>query len=399
MTETVVFIANGFTRENVRLQPWRYLYEIARRISQVARVVVITEGDEDSDEILWQEGLYVVRSRHLSVRCQEKLAELISLYDPKQLWWSVTPRSVAYRKVFRAIHCEKYALITCPLYSYLQLIRATLAGVPWVELRALWSQRIVPRRLFVSMLRSNTFRKLFVQSKSNADILARSGIPQDKLSILRVGLDPDDYSPVDEDVISAEKFRLDMDDRCVSLLYFGAIRKIRGFYALIDAFSLVAKDNSDAMLVVLARGADESVVSEVKKLVARKNLEGRVRVVGGWLSRQQVWAQIELTSLVVLPFVIVPSDIPIAILESLARGKPVVGSPIDGIPELISGHGVIVDPLDTRSFAGELLSLLENKDEIARLGNCARDFMSDYPDWELVGKQAMQEAGLVEMAQ
>lgn len=394
MSDCIVFVAHGFTRENVPLQPWRYLFEIARRIAETRNVVVITEGAGDSEEEAWDEGIFVVKSRHLSVRRQKSLVQLISLYRPQQLWWSVTPRSIAYWRLLRAIHCDKYALITCPLYSYTELARASLAGVPFDELRALWQQRLVPRRLFTMMLRSRAFKKLFIQSEANANILVKSGVQKEKLFVLRVGIDAADRGPVNTQVLEKEKARLGLDEHNASLLYFGAIRKIRGFDALIDAFSLVAQEEKNVSLVVLARGADIKVISAVREQIARANLTGRVRVIGGWLTREQVWAHIESSDLVVLPFVIVPSDVPIAILEAMARGRPVIGSSIDGIPELISERGVVVDPLNSRLFANAMLSLIVDKGERDRLGENARNFMKDYPEWGVIGNQVIKEAEL-----
>lgn len=393
MDSCIVIVANGFTSDNVRLQPWRYLYEIAVRLASRKPVVVITEGGGDADEEAWPAGLRVVRSRYVSVRRQQGLARLIRHYDPEQVWWSVTPRTIAYWSLLEAINCEKYALITCPLYTWRQLARASLAGVPFHELKALWQQRLVPRGLFARMLRGNVFRKVFIQSQANAAILAGAGVQPGKLSVLPVGVDDADREPVSIKALADEKSRLGFEEGTVTLLYFGAIRKIRGFHALLGAFSRVVRETSQVRLVVLARGADELLLAAVNRELARYGLLGKVSVIGGWLSREQVWAHIELCDLVVLPFVIVPSDVPIAVLESMARGKPVIGSPVDGIPELISGRGVVVDPLDTRAFAASIATLVADSGERTRLGENALNFMQNYPGWDEVGARLFEEAG------
>ena len=89
-----------------------------------------------------------------------------------------------------------------------------------------------------------------------------------------------------------------------------------------------------------------------------------------------------------------PSDVPIAILEAMARGKPVIGSPIDGIPELIEGRGLVADPLDPARLASAMLSLAENGGQRERLGSNALAFMQSYPDWGEIGDQLLSEAGL-----
>ena len=80
-----------------------------------------------------------------------------------------------------------------------------------------------------------------------------------------------------------------------------------------------------------------------------------------------------------------PSDIPIAVLEALARGKPVVVSPVDGLPELAIDRGVIVDPLNTQKFSEELSSLSNDAERIEKYRNEAKKFIDEYPRWNDIG--------------
>lgn len=395
MIGNVVIVANGFTRENIRLQPWRYLYEIARHLQQKVNVIVITEGEDYFQEDIWPEGIKVVRSSCLSARRQTNLAQLIKKYKPKQLWWSVTPRSVVYWKMLKAIDCDKFALVTCPLYGYAQLIKASLAGIPFVELKALWQQRLIPRNIFTRFLMGGCFRKVFTQSQANADVLVSSGVPQNKVIVIRVGIDNLDRQSIDPLLLEQEKNRRGFEENTMTLLYFGATRKIRGFDALLKAFSRVSAVAGNARLVVLARGADEKQIAHINDQLFRLNLSGKVQLIGGWLTREQVWAHIEASNVVVLPFIIVPSDVPIAILESMARGRPVIGSSVDGIPELITGRGLVVDPLNVETFSNAILSLVNDQEKCKRLGENALEFMRSYPDWNDIGNQALAEACLV----
>lgn len=395
MESRIVIVANGFSRQNVRLQPWRYLYEIARRLATRATLTVLTEGPAEAEEKRWPEGFTVVSTNCLSVRRQELLGRLISGYEATQIWWSVTPRSIAYRGLLRSLAGDKYALITCPLYSYRQLFRASRAGVPFDELRALWQQRLIPRRAFSRFLGSGIFRKVFVQSEANREVLLNAAVPESRLALLRVGIDAEDRGrsvPVNDESERVEG--ASGSDGKLTVLYFGAVRRIRGYHALVNAFGIVAGATDNARLRILARGATNDELTRLRAGIESRGLAGKVDLVGGWLTREQVWDEIERSDIVALPFVIVPSDIPIAILEAMARGKPVVGSPVDGIPELIEGRGVVADPLDEKALAGAILSLLRDRKRRVRLGNNARAFMEAYPDWDAVGRHALAEAGL-----
>jgi hypothetical protein len=58
-------------------------------------------------------------------------------------------------------------------------------------------------------------------------------------------------------------------------------------------------------------------------------------------------------------------------------------------------RGVVVDPLDTEMFSSVMVKLAEDGGLREELGRNALVFMRNYPDWEMVGKQAVLEARLV----
>jgi glycosyltransferase involved in cell wall biosynthesis len=154
---------------------------------------------------------------------------------------------------------------------------------------------------------------------------------------------------------------------------------------LLDIFPKVVRQNRNARLVVLARGASQQQCDDILNELRSTESDTNISIVGGWLTKEQVLSYIELSDVVTLPFVLVPSDIPVAVLEALARGKPVVASPVDGLPELVNGRGVIIDPLDSHQFATELCNLSEDKQRISHYANSARVFIKNYPKWHDVG--------------
>ncbi|HET8946030.1 MAG TPA: glycosyltransferase family 4 protein [Candidatus Polarisedimenticolia bacterium] len=65
---------------------------------------------------------------------------------------------------------------------------------------------------------------------------------------------------------------------------------------------------------------------------------------------------------------------PIAIHESMARGRPAVVTSVGGIPELVSDgvSGLLVPPDDAAALARGLIALLDDPDRARRLGSAAR---------------------------
>lgn len=384
MSETILFVAHGFRRENILLQPWRYIYEIAVRMVAGRRVIVITDSPEGTKEETWPERIQVVSTDLLSFKKRNSLVALINSYEATQVWWSTTPRTIAYSRAWKRITCPLTAMITCPLYPWKVLLRAWAHGVPLEELKALLLQRMVPRGLFVRLLSQSKVKNVIVQSRANREVLVAAGVPAEKVRVVPVGLDHRDRAVVPAEKINAIRKMLDFPENATVLLYLGAVRPIRGIDALLEAFPLVIRESTHTYLGVLARGASEEQCDKLRARCRKLGIEDKVSIVGGWLSREQVWASIEACDLVVLPFVVVPSDVPIAVLEALARGKPVISSTVDGLPELVQGRGAVVDPLNRQQMAAAMLELAGSESTRRQMAQAAREFMETYPDWDKV---------------
>ena len=202
MVKSIVFVANGFTKENVRLQPWRYVYELACSRAKDANVVVITEGDTEKKEERWNENLTVVETKYHSVKQQKELKELIVSMDPCELWWSTTPRTLAFYPMLSSMQCRVITFITCPLYTWMELVNSLFANVPFHQTKALWQQRVVPRILFRWMLNKTFIDKVFVQSQKNRDAVTSIGVHSNKVKLIPVGIDKEDIAPPDPDLIT-----------------------------------------------------------------------------------------------------------------------------------------------------------------------------------------------------
>lgn len=379
-----MFVAHGLRRENKRLQPWRYIYELALRFAARQHVVIITNCDGDESDEEWVPNLKVVHSQLLSPKQRYALINLINGYQPERIWWSTTPRSLVYLAVWKRLHCPIIALVTCPLYPWGTLLRAWLHGVPWEELEALVMQRLMPRWLFARMLSSSVVVAVITQSEKNRKVLVGAGVPERKIMRVPVGLDPDERRHVSKQQLDEARVILGFPDDAKVFLYLGAVRRIRGTYALFDAFAIAAQRQRNIYLGVLARGADHNLLVEVHAYCHRLGIGDRVKVVGGWLDREQVWACIEACDVVTLPFVVVPSDVPLAILEALARGKPVIASAIDGIPELLEERGILIDPLNGQEFAEAIIKLATSESSRRQMSHASRKFMDSYPTWDEV---------------
>jgi colanic acid/amylovoran biosynthesis glycosyltransferase len=77
---------------------------------------------------------------------------------------------------------------------------------------------------------------------------------------------------------------------------------------------------------------DGELRAELEALIARYGLEAQVRITG-WISSQQVRAEILAARALVLPSFM--EGLPVVIMEAMALRRPVLATYVGGIPELV----------------------------------------------------------------
>lgn len=157
------------------------------------------------------------------------------------------------------------------------------------------------------------------------------------------------------------------------ILYFGRIAPEKGIDTLLRAMALLDRD-----VRLLIAGADvdgtEEQLRELSRQLGLRNVE-----FVGFQQREQLDALIEGCL-----FTVVPSrwydNCPMAVLESFAHAKPVVGADIGGIPEQITGGcGLLFVPDDHEALAANMRRLLDDSEERRRMGLAALERLrTDY---------------------
>jgi glycosyltransferase involved in cell wall biosynthesis len=84
--------------------------------------------------------------------------------------------------------------------------------------------------------------------------------------------------------------------------------------------------------------------------------------------------------------------LPVVCIEAMAHGRPVVGSDVAGIAELIvdGETGYLVPPRDPTKLRDALLRLLEDKDLRRRMGMAGRERIRDLCSWEKVAPATIE---------
>jgi glycosyltransferase involved in cell wall biosynthesis len=115
----------------------------------------------------------------------------------------------------------------------------------------------------------------------------------------------------------------------------------------------------------------ENLKVELQNKIDVLKLEDKVKITG---FQDEIVAWIDGSDLVVVPSRH-PEGFGIVILEAFARGKPVIGSNIGGIPEIIKDgeNGLLVPPGDVDALANAIASLYREPDLRQRLALAGRN--------------------------
>lgn len=148
-----------------------------------------------------------------------------------------------------------------------------------------------------------------------------------------------------------------------SVVYFGRISSEKGLRTLIRAVkSLPIK------LQILGSGLIMKDLINVTEKEKISNVEFL-----GYLKRENLWEKIGNSMFTICPSEWYENN-PISVLESFACGKPVIGSRIGGIPELVKENetGFLFNPGDMNELREKIECLLKTPENIIRMGMNAR---------------------------
>lgn len=383
LQKKIAIVSYQFQLSNIRLQPWRYVYEIAKRLPNYGwDSVILTDSCADGNNKFAE--VSVRDSLHLSPFKINKLINTIDDISPDVILWPLGPKSFAYFPLFRKLKQRLIGYIPGPILNladlqaayHSRLLNESLLAVLWMLSRVFrWGGQM-----------SSCFERVIVLSESNRNAMVKMGVDTNRIDVITAGRDKklQAYTTFQEKT-GREKGK----SRKKTALYMGWPKKVRGIDLLLDAFSIASKKNKNLHLKILARGDGTKDHEKLHHCVKMNPARECITVVDGFLSKEEVLKHIQECDFGVLPFIQVPADRPLSFLEFLEAGKPVVSTDATGIPELIGNRrGIIANRVDSNSLADALLKMANMEDDEYRQyqGDCL-SFADEYPSWDEVAGQ------------
>ena len=234
-------------------------------------------------------------------------------------------------------------------------------------------------------------KQAVTMSQLHKSMLCRAGWSADRVTYIPPGKDgEEDNAGVPAPGLPAEFIEW-LGERNY-ILFMGPPAAIRGVFELLEAFELAAARQENLVLVCLLRDDAELDAEKIKSTLATMRYRERVYVVWQSVERAVLHAYLKGCRSVFLPFILVPSEIPLAIIETMACGKPVVTTGPSGTGEFVRQCGAVTELGDGGALADEMIRLVTDESYYQALCDASSAAYREHPTWGEVAERWLQVA-------
>ncbi len=393
----ITVIAPAYFKENIRLQPWRYLYEITKHLAtSKCEVTVITDGYPKlrRDTVIGNVSVKRLRHvKHFPPINSNNIIKATGETSPDVILWLTGLTSFFQKRLCKSFQYDVVALVSSPLYS----LQEFLTNLGLIEaarhskiLMTNFAENLIPRCLIRDTFNLDAIRYAVTMSERNRQKLKHIGVQANKLVSIPPGTDSFFLRPPSfEEIEKARKEICGDLANCFLITYFGPPLTIRGIDTILLAAKLALRRLPVSVhLRILLISREQNREFEVRlerllKLIDKLSLNDITKIKRGFLSKNEMKIYISASDLVALPFKYVVSDAPISIMEGMCLGKAVLSTDLDGIPELLEdSRGIIMRPGNYRQMADIIAHYATRKEKLTEYGERAKKYMIHHFTWK-----------------
>ena len=261
-------------------------------------------------------------------------------------------------------HQFRASLVASPL--------AKLCGVPVTietpHVRELWRRGWLKSHFLVDRVGGRFVDYYIAVSESNARYLTEvKGLPERKVRVIHNGTDLSRFNPWNV-APEAMKQKMGFEPDDPVMLLVGRLEPQKGHAILLDALCQVRKEFPRVRLIC---AGDGSLRGELERRAEMLQIRDAVRFVG---YQPNVTDWLALADFSVLPSFY--EGLPLVAIESLAAGRTMVATAVDGTPEVVvdGWTGLTVPPGNPEALAKALLQLLREPALRRRLAQAGREW-------------------------
>ena len=199
------------------------------------------------------------------------------------------------------------------------------------------------------------------------------------------------HSGVEQSLLLQPAPLIEAQAQTIRLIAVGRLSPEKGHRYLVEAIGLLRERGLRPSCTIVGAGPERL---HLQQLIAALGLGERVRLMGA-LKQEQIGELCSESDVFVQPSL--REGLPVAVIEAMARGLPVIASNIAGVPELVSDSdtGLLVPPGDARALADAIARLIASPGLRAELSARARSTVAER---FLISANVLQLSALFEEA-
>jgi glycosyltransferase involved in cell wall biosynthesis len=317
--------------------------------------------------------------------CMPELAEKLKPDLPSDVEiFSVCLRRVgqirAMMRLARVLKDRQVTILHSHLF-YASLFASPIGwacGVPVIvetpHVREHWRSGWLKSRYAVDRFLGRFVTNYIAVSEANKRYLVeQKHLPQEKITVIRNGSDLRRFRP-EKPITSKLSHSLGFGSDDPVLMVIGRLEPQKGHRILLGALPAIRREFPSVRLVCLGEG---SLRDELLNQIRELGIEDAVRFIG-FQSNVAEW--LSLADLTVLPSFY--EGLPLAAIESLAAGRPVVATAVDGSAEVVLNGktGFTVAPGDSAALCAAICLLLRDAKLRERMGREGREWVCTHFD-------------------
>ena len=236
--------------------------------------------------------------------------------------------------------------------------------------------------LFEKLASRITSKIVALTPREKSDYLSFKVTSEEKLAVIPSGIELHKYQHAPREERSKLRKELGIAEHSAVVGTAGRLVPVKGPQFLLQAFKQVISEHPETYLVFAGDGPlRKSLEKNAVDMDLAKNI-----IFAGW--RDDMARVLSIFDIFCLPSL--NEGMGRVLVEAMALGKPVVASDVGGIPDLIipGKNGFLVPPRNPGELARQILFLIKNREEAAKMGRAGKEMVSAFSDEIMVKKIA-----------
>lgn len=222
------------------------------------------------------------------------------------------------------------------------------------------------------MLARITDRIVTISPRQRSEIVERFRVaPPDRVSVIPLGLDLDRFLAIDRRTFDFGD-QLGFPREAFVIGCVGRLVRIKDIRTLIDAVAIAAAELPSLRLAIVGDGTERAALEQHMR---QSNLGAVVAFTGWRRDLTTVYGGLDVVALSSRN-----EGTPVALIEAMAAGRPVVATAVGGVPDVVEDgvSGLVVTPADPERLAAAIVRLGRSPDVRAQMGCRGREAARRY---------------------